>query len=254
MKRIIKWIAIVIAVLIVVAFALPFIIDVNIFRPRIEAELTNALGRKVTVGNLKLSLLSGSLAANNITIADDPAFSNAPFVKAEALNVGVNMFPLILSKRLEIRDITLARPQVSLLRSSGGKWNFSTLGSTTAEAGTQPSGTSAAQSGSAQSKKGEQKPAPSKPLQNQPASQNSGSSPGNKTQSEQGLEQNLSDRSRSPTAEPPRDRAFTETSMSHSRIFRSPRSFLLRSRPICREAATPSWTGPLAQSIAVTRP
>ena len=192
MKRIIKWIAIVIAVLIVVAFALPFIIDVNIFRPRIEAELTNALGRKVTVGNLKLSLLSGSLAANNITIADDPAFSNAPFVKAEALNVGVNMFPLILSKRLEIRDITLARPQVSLLRSSGGKWNFSTLGSTTAEAGTQPSGTSAAQSGSAQSKKGEQKPAPSKPLQNQPASQNSGSSPGNKTQSEQGLEQNLS--------------------------------------------------------------
>src|SRR4029078_12189949 len=78
MKRLLKWIAIVIAVLVVVVLVLPFLIDVNMFRPRIESELTNAVGRKVTVGNLKLSLWSGSLAADNIAIADDPAFSNQP--------------------------------------------------------------------------------------------------------------------------------------------------------------------------------
>ena len=129
MKRLLKWIAIVIAVLIVVVLVLPFLIDVNMFRPRIESELTNALGRKVTVGNLKLSLWSGSLAADNIAIADDPAFSNQPFVRAEALNVGVNLMPLVFSKTLEVRDITLTRPQVSLMRTPQGKWNFSTLGS-----------------------------------------------------------------------------------------------------------------------------
>ncbi len=63
MKRILKWIAIVIAVLIVIALALPFLIDVNTFRPQIELQLTEALGRKVTVGNLKLSILSGSVGA-----------------------------------------------------------------------------------------------------------------------------------------------------------------------------------------------
>src|SRR5215471_7195074 len=102
MKRLLKWIASVIAVLVVVVLVLPFLIDVNMFRPRIESELTNALGRKVTVGNLKLSLWSGSLAADNIAIADDPAFSNAPFVKAESLDVGVNLIARICSKTLEV--------------------------------------------------------------------------------------------------------------------------------------------------------
>ena len=133
MKRVLKWIAVVVVILIIVIIAVPFIIDVNMFRPRIESELTNALGRKVTVGNLKLSLISGSLAADNIAIADDPAFSNQPFVKADALNVGVNLMPLIFSKTLEVRDITLTRPQVSLMRTSQGKWNFSTLGSKSGE-------------------------------------------------------------------------------------------------------------------------
>src|SRR5215831_10415321 len=105
MKKVIKWIAIILAILIVLILVLPFVIDVNTFRPRIESELTNALGRKVTVGNLSLSLWSGSLAADNITIADDPSFSNQPFVKADALNVGVNVIPLIFSKTLEVRDI-----------------------------------------------------------------------------------------------------------------------------------------------------
>jgi len=187
MKRLLKWIAIVVAVVIVVILVLPFLIDVNMFRPRIESELTNALGRKVTVGDLKLSLWSGSLAADNIAIADDPAFSNQPFVKADALDLGVNLMPLILSKKLEVRDITLTRPQVSLMRTPQGRWNFSTIGSP--QAGSTSSGAPAE---SPQPSK--EKPAPSKSTgnQSQPASKASASSPPDKTQSEQGLEQNLS--------------------------------------------------------------
>lgn len=128
MKRIFKWIAIIIAILIVLVLVLPFVIDVNTFRPRIESELTSALGRKVTVGNMSLSLWSGSLAADNIAIADDPSFGSPPFVRADAFKVGVNVFPLIFSRTLEIRNITLNHPQVALLRTPSGKWNFSTLG------------------------------------------------------------------------------------------------------------------------------
>src|SRR5215469_12932513 len=141
MKKVMKWIAIIIAILIVLVIILPFVINVNDFRPQIESKLTNALGRKVTVGNLSLSLWSGSLAADNIAISDDPAFGKAPFVKAESLNVGVNLVPLIFSKTLEVRNITLTRPQVSLLRTSAGKWNFSTIGSNSSQS---PSGSGAA--------------------------------------------------------------------------------------------------------------
>ncbi|HUK47593.1 MAG TPA: hypothetical protein VLW06_08380, partial [Terriglobales bacterium] len=66
MKRALTVVGIVIAVLIVIVLVLPFFINVNNFRPRIESELTNALGRKVTVGNLSLSLWSGSVTADNI--------------------------------------------------------------------------------------------------------------------------------------------------------------------------------------------
>jgi AsmA protein len=190
MKRALKWVGIIVVILIVVVLVLPFLINVNAFRPRIESELTNALGRKVTVGNLSLSFWSGSLAADNIAIADDPAFGSAPFVKAEALNVGVNMIPLIFSKTLEVRDITLTRPQVALLRTPAGKWNFSTIGNSSSGSA-EPSNSSPQPSQSNQPSQ----PAPSS-NQKAPAqsAQQSGSapSPENKSASEQSLEQNLS--------------------------------------------------------------
>jgi AsmA protein len=74
-------------------------------------------------------LWSGSLTADNIAIADDPSFSSSPFIQAKALNVGVELIPLVFSKSLHITDLTLSQPQVSLLRDRSGKWNFSTLGS-----------------------------------------------------------------------------------------------------------------------------
>jgi len=190
MKRALKWIAIIIAVLIVLVLVLPFVINVNDFRPRIESELTNALGRKVTVGNLSLSLWSGSLAADNITIADDPGFGDAPFVKAESLNVGVNMVPLIFSKTLEIRDITLTRPQVSLLRSPSGKWNFSTIGSNTAQSGAAES--SAAPQQPAGNPATPAKTGRTKPTPEQQKSAQTAPSPQGQSSSEQSLEQNFS--------------------------------------------------------------
>ena len=128
--KILKIIGIIVAVLIVLVIALPFFIDANIFRPKLESELTDALGRQVKVGNLKLSLFSGGVAADQIAIADDPAFSNSPFVQAKSLKVGVEMIPLIFSKTLNVTDLTLDQPEISLVKSENGeKWNFSSLGS-----------------------------------------------------------------------------------------------------------------------------
>ncbi len=128
MKKLLKWIAIILAVLVVIVVALPFLINVNSFRPQIESNLTDALGRKVTVGNLSLSILSGSVGADDIAIADDPSFAKTPFIRAKALKVGVELMPLIFSKQLHVTELTLDEPQVVLLRAPSGRWNYSTLG------------------------------------------------------------------------------------------------------------------------------
>ena len=129
MKRFLKILGIVIVVLIILVIAVPFFIDANTFRPKLESELTEALGREVKVGNLSLSLLSGAVTADNISIADDPQFSKNAFVQAKSLKVGVEMIPLIFSRTLNVTNLTLDQPQISLVKSENGeKWNFSSIG------------------------------------------------------------------------------------------------------------------------------
>src|SRR5437868_3372857 len=122
----------VLALLVVAVLALPFLIDVDQFRPRIEAQLTSSLGRQVRLGHLQWSLIHGDLSAADISIADDRTFSKAPFVRASSLDVGVELMPLITSRALHVRSLTLRQPEVRLLRSSAGIWNFSSLGHSSA--------------------------------------------------------------------------------------------------------------------------
>src|SRR5579863_6168535 len=129
MKRLLKIVGIIVGVLILIVIALPFLIDANTFRPKLEAEMTEALGRQVKVGNLTLSLFSGGVEADNISIADDPLFSKSPFVEAKSLRVGVELIPLIFSKTLNVTELTLNQPEISLVKSENGeKWNFSSIG------------------------------------------------------------------------------------------------------------------------------
>jgi AsmA protein len=128
MKKVLIVLGIVVAVLLVIVIALPFLIDVNRFKPTLETNLSTALGRKVQIGNIGLAILSGGVTVDNVVIADDPAFSRSPFLQAKQLTAGVALIPLIFSKKLEVSSFTVTEPQVSLLRSSSGAWNFSTLG------------------------------------------------------------------------------------------------------------------------------
>jgi AsmA protein len=128
MKKFLVIVGVVIAVLILIVLVLPFFVNANSFKPTLESDLSGALGRKVEIGNIQLAILSGGVTVDNVSIADDPAFSKAPFLTAKQLTAGVHLFPLIFSKKLEVQSFTIAGPQVTLLRSSSGTWNFSSLG------------------------------------------------------------------------------------------------------------------------------
>jgi len=133
MSKALRVILIVVGVLVVLILIAPFLIPVNQFRPTIEEKASAALGRKVQLGDLSLSLIGGSLSAENLSIGDDPKFSSAPFLTAKSLKVGVEILPLIFSKKLNVTGVTIDTPQVTLLHNSAGVWNFSSLGGASAK-------------------------------------------------------------------------------------------------------------------------
>jgi len=108
--------------------SLPFLLDANTFRPTIEMQLTVALGRRVQLGDLRLSLLSGGLVAKHLSIADDSNFSVAPFLIAKELRIGVLLRPLIFSRKVNLERFEIISPQITLIRASNGTWNFSRIG------------------------------------------------------------------------------------------------------------------------------
>ncbi len=127
-KPVWKIVGIVAGVIILLLIAIPLFINVNNYRPQIESNLSSALGRQVKVGNLSLSIFSGSVKADQLSIADDPKFSTSPFIQAKALAVGVELMPLIFSKKLNVTNIEIEHPEIFLLRNRDGVWNFSSLG------------------------------------------------------------------------------------------------------------------------------
>jgi AsmA protein len=131
-----KWVAIAVVVLLVVLFIVPFLIPVNKFRPTIEQKASASLGRKVELGNLSLSILSGSLEIDNLSIADDPKFNNAPFLTAKSVKLGVELMPLIFSQQVNVTGIEIMNPQVMLLKNPSGKWNFSSIAGNSAPSST----------------------------------------------------------------------------------------------------------------------
>jgi AsmA protein len=137
-----RWVkaAIAAAVLVIVVLGLiPFFINADTFRPKIEDELSSALGRKVTLGHISLSLFTGSLVAENISIADDPAFASTPFLEAKELRIGIELGPLIFHHLVQITTFTVESPSIQLIHAANGTWNFSSLGSSAPQRASQQS-------------------------------------------------------------------------------------------------------------------
>jgi len=132
MNRKVRNILIAVVVVIVILVIVPFLIPVNQFKPTIEAKASAALGRQVQLGDLSLSLLTGSLSADNLAVSDDPKFGQTPFLTAKSVRVGVAMMPLIFSRALNITSVTIKDPQVTLLHNPAGQWNYSSIGGATA--------------------------------------------------------------------------------------------------------------------------
>jgi AsmA protein len=133
-KRGLKIVGAVVLIFLAVLAAIPLFVNANQFRPLLESRLSAMLGREVRIGSLSLSMFSGKVSANEVTIAEDPAFGPGPFARANRLDIGVEMGPLILDRKLNVTAVEIVEPEVTLALGPDGKWNISTLGAKAAPA------------------------------------------------------------------------------------------------------------------------
>ena len=138
MRRILTSIGILLGILVLAILALPLLINVDRFKPMLEARLSTALNRQVTLGNLKLSLLAGEVTADDLSVSEDQAFGKPAFVKAKSLSVGARIWPFLVSRKLVVTYLTIDQPEIILTQAPSGNWNFSSLGARTGATGAPP--------------------------------------------------------------------------------------------------------------------
>ncbi len=127
MRKVLVVVVAVFVLIVIVLAVLPQFLDVNQYRPRIQAELQSRLGRTVSLGNIRASLLPPSLIVKDVVIGEDPRFGAGPFAKANELDVRVALFPL-LRKDLQVNSLRLVSPDIEIIKNQAGLWNYASLG------------------------------------------------------------------------------------------------------------------------------
>lgn len=126
LKRLAIAIAAVLAAVIVVLVALSFFIPAASVRDAVAEEIHAVTGLDPVIrGDVSVSLFpSGTVTFHNVVLGDNR--TGAPGVVADELTAHLRYFPL-LAGRVEIADVTLVRPTITVTFLPGGQTNWSGL-------------------------------------------------------------------------------------------------------------------------------
>ena len=127
MRKVLIGLGVIVVIILIAVLTLPKFIDVNHYRPQIEAELEQRLGRDVSLGPMSLSLFPLAFRVHNATISEDPDFSTGrPFAETATLFVSPEFFPL-LRREIRISKLELLDPKLEFVRNEKGVWNFASI-------------------------------------------------------------------------------------------------------------------------------
>ncbi len=133
LKRVAIAVAAMVAVAFVTLIALSFLMSAATVRDAVSKQIQTVTGLDPVIrGDFNVSLFpSGSVSFHNVLLGDDR--TGAPAVMADELIARLRYFPL-LAGRIEIADVTLVRPTVTVNFGSDGRSNWSGLMGTLARA------------------------------------------------------------------------------------------------------------------------
>jgi uncharacterized protein involved in outer membrane biogenesis len=135
------------AVALLLVLLLPVLIDLAPLKARWLPVAERALGRQISVGHVRLSLLPLGVTLHTIEVMDDPAFGSRPFFIADTVTVRPALWPL-LHRQIDIAALTVSNPSVTLINQNDGRWNYQTLGASASSDHSAATGPAASSSGS----------------------------------------------------------------------------------------------------------
>lgn len=127
-----KWLVGIVAALVVIVVAalvaVPYLVDTPRVQALIASNASQALGRPVKFRSMSISIVPlPAVALHGLEIAEDPQFGTQPFLRLETGKVRLKLLPL-LTGRVELGDITLSKPVITVIQAADGRMNISTLG------------------------------------------------------------------------------------------------------------------------------
>lgn len=133
MSRFLKWTIIagggLAAALALVILLLPSMIEVERYRPLIEREASQALGRPVALsGPLDLSIFPWiGVEVGDLAVGNPEGFSEPNLLSVETAEIRVAVLPL-LRRAVEVNRFILRSPEITLERTADGRANWEDIG------------------------------------------------------------------------------------------------------------------------------
>ncbi len=132
MKKLIKWVLGLVAVLaillVLTVLLLPVFFDPNEHKIQIQNAATKQVGREVQLnGPIEWSVFPWiAINLNQVVIANEQGFKGGYLAQVEQVAVRVKLLPL-LSKQIKIGEVKLIRPDINLQVASSGTSNWQSL-------------------------------------------------------------------------------------------------------------------------------
>ena len=125
MKRILIIVSAILAVLVIAALVVPFLVPKSVYKAQIEKAATSALQRDVALtGDVSISVFPRiSARVGGVTVANPEGFAQPNMIEAGELRGSVKWLPL-LSRRVDVQELAFVDANVFLQRLEDGRGNW----------------------------------------------------------------------------------------------------------------------------------
>jgi AsmA protein len=119
----------VVALVIGAVVLVPMFVDVQRYKPQIEALVTEQTGRKFSMGDdIKLSVFPWvGVSLSDLALGNAKGFGSDEMISVKRFEVRLKVMPL-LSKKIEVDTFLMDSPQIRLVKNKAGKGNWENLG------------------------------------------------------------------------------------------------------------------------------
>jgi len=126
-KGLILFLLLAVVLLLALGTVFAYYFDANDYKEQIVSYLETRSGRSIEIAHLDLKLFpSLALDASQLQIGENPNFGTQPFLKVDAVQVGIRVLPL-LRQQAQVDGISVDGVRLNVIRNSQGHFNFDDL-------------------------------------------------------------------------------------------------------------------------------